>query len=347
MSTEMNAWLASIYGTDGSEEIEKTAEAVLLQKLASENNIDLSQFSPEELQQLLAEVLGEEGAQQQMGAVPGAALQGPQVNTQQPSQPGMDMNPTQPGMGAQQQFRPQTFAPAQQQAQPQQQIPAGVMAQQSAPSQEAMMKEAQAKFEEADMLGRVMAHAYTDELEKIASSKTKTAGRFGAAKDAVKGALNSARNRGGHMAERAGAKARSYGTMAGMKARAHKGAIGAAAATGAAGFVAGRKTKEASAFEKLAEMQAAEILGAAGFDPSTGTDLYGQQDQQAQEQVQPFLQQGQQQEAAGELQGAVPQEEFQTALDNRALELLAANGYDVNEILARIQMAQGQDPGQA
>ncbi len=50
----------------------------------------------------------------------------------------------------------------------------------------------------------------------------------------------------------------------------------------------------------------------------------------------------QQGEVQPQEQAPVGGEQFTEALDNRALELLAENGYDVNEILARIQLAQGQ-----
>lgn len=346
MSNQMNPWLASIYGTDGADDLEKTAQAHLLQKLAADQNLDISQLSPEEIEQMVQELAAE-------GYDVGALMQ----PAQQQPQPGMGM-PQQPGMagmsgGLPPQGQPQRpFAPAQQGGQPQ--MPQGMNPQmmqqgQSAGGAEAMQKEAQAKFEEADLLGRVMAHAYTDELEKIASHK-KTAGRFGAAKESVKGAINSARNSAGHMAERAGSRMSSKATEVGMKARHHKGAIAAGAAGLAAGEVHGRMSKKASAFEKLAEEHAAEILSATGYDPASGQDLYGQQMlQEAQGQTQaPQAQQVQQPMAPqqGEVQpqeqAPVGGEQFTEALDNRALELLAENGYDVNEILARIQLAQNQ-----
>lgn len=349
MSTGMNQWLAQIYGTDGAEDIEKTAQAHLLQKLAAEQNLDISQFTPEELEQLVQE-LAAEGydvgalAQPQMQQQPQMGL----PNTQVPGQPGMN-----PMMGQ----RPQSFAPAQQPQQPQ--TPGGMspqmMQQPQQSSSEVMQKEAQAKFEEADLLGRVMAHAYTDELEKIATHR-KTAGRFSAAKDAVKGAVGSARNRAGNAAERFGAKAHSKTTEYGMKARHHKGAIAAGAGGATAGFIAGRKSKEASAFEKLAEEHAAEILSSTGYDPSTGQDMYGQQMlQNAMPQMQPQTQpqspntqqemMPQMQQSGVEQPPVDPTAQYSDALDQRALELLAENGYDVNEILARIQMAQ--TPAQA
>lgn len=338
----MNPWLASIYGTDGAEDIEKTAQAHLLQKLAAEGNVDISQFTPEELEQLVQELAAE-------GYDVGSMMQ---PNVQQPAQAPMGMPAVgqPPVMNATGQGRP--FAPAQMQ---QPQIPQGMPPQAmqggaQPPQDTAMQKEAQAKFEEADLLGRVMAHAYTDELEKIAAHR-KTAGRFESAKGAVKGAINSAKNRAGHMAERVGSKAHSKLTEVGMKARHHKGAIAAGAGAGAAGFAAGRMSKEASAFEKLAEEHAAEILSATGYDPSTGQDVYGQQMlQNAMPQQQ--VQQPQTQQMPGVQQpqvdpGQPAGEQFSDALDQRALELLAENGYDVNEILARIQLAQNQQPSQA
>ena len=328
MSNRMNPWLASIYGTDGAEDLEKTAQAHLLQKLAADQNLDISQLSPEEIEQMVQELAAE-------GYDVGALLQ---PNAQQQA-PGMGINPAQPGggmpgMGLPQGQPPQRpFAPAQG-GQPQ--MPQGMnpqMMQQGGqpPAANAdMQKEAQAKFEEADLLGRVMAHAYTDELEKIASHK-KTAGKVGAAKEALKGAAG----------------------KAGNFAKNNKKGIGAAAGGAAAGFAAGRMSKKASAFEKLAEEHAAEILSATGYDPSTGQDVYGQQMQQeamgqgqpAPQQTQQLPQQGgqqMQQPAAGQGEPPVGGEQFTEALDNRALELLAENGYDVNEILARIQMAQNQ-----
>lgn len=308
----MNPWLASIYGTDGADDLEKTAQSHLLQKLAAENNIDLSQLSPEDLQALLAEVMSEQG-----------------------DQPGQDMNPTQMGAGlpanvppqmGQHPMMQQAFAPAAQ-AQVPQGMPQGAMQQgaQGGGDMASLQKEAQAKFEEADLLGRVMAHAYTQELEKIAM--TKTAGKM----DAVKGAAGKAAN----------------------FAKANKKTIGAAAGGAAAGFVAGRKSKTASvgpAFLKLASEHAADILGAAGFDPQTGTDTWQQQaapEQQAPQGQQAYGQQPQQEAAPQEGQPQEAGAEFAQQLDQTALDMLANAGYDVNEILARLQMAQGQNPGQA
>jgi hypothetical protein len=357
MSNQMNPWLASIYGTDGADDIEKTAQAHLLQKLAAEQNLDISQFTPEELEQLVQELAAD-------GVDVGALMQSPQQ--QQPPMPGMGQ-PQQPGMpgglapaAGMQPPRPQGFAPAGGQPQIPQGMNPQAMQQQPGADAGAMQKEAQAKFEEADLLGRVMAHAYTDELEKIASHR-KTAGKMDAAKSAIKGAAGKARDVAAH----AHGSARGYGARAAEHVKSNKGAYAGAGAAAAGGFAAGRMSKKASAFEKLAEEHAAEILSATGYDPSTGQDMYGQQmlqnsmqqgqpqqvqqPQQPDQQAQPMYPQ-QQQGAAGVEQPPAEQDTpFTEALDSRALELLAENGYDVNEILARVQMAQrnGQQPAQA
>lgn len=326
----MNPWLASIYGTNGEEDLEKTAQTHLLQKLAEENNLDLSQFSPEELQQLLNEVMGDQSP---------AALAGQQGMPQQVQQT----------QQLQQTQAPQAFAPAAnpgQASMQQPQTPAGMMPFQMAPQtggadMAAMQKEAQAKFEEADLLGRVMAHAYTQELEKIAQSKT--AGRFG---EAAKHVGHKAHEVAGHVG-----KAVHHGAKAvASHVKSHKGAYGAGAAGLAAGEAHGRMSKKASAFEKLAEMHAADILGAAGYDPNTGMDTLAAQGEQAatqspasqQQQVQTEQQQAPGVVQPGQPQASEPGAEFAQALDSRALEMLSNAGYDVNEILARLQLAQGQ-----
>jgi hypothetical protein len=262
----MNPWLAEIYGTAGADEIEKTAQVEILNKLAEAEGIDLSQFTPEEIQAL---------AEQVMAATGGQGVQTPQ----QPQMGGIA-----PAGGFAQQGQPQMAAQHMMQNQQPQGYPqsSGQVPQQPQMDAAAMQKEAQAKFEEADMLGRVMAHAYTQELEKIASAKsTKTK-------------------------------------------------------------VAARLTKKASAFEKLAEEHAANILSAVGVDPQTGMEAGGQQQaaqpqQMNQQPAQPQM--GQQQQFA-QAQQPGGQDQFQQALDTRALEILESNGYNVEAILNQLS-AQG------
>jgi hypothetical protein len=104
----MDEWLSQVYGTGQGSDIEKTAQNMMLQKLAEEEGIDLSGLNDEELDALAQAVVaeGEGGGEQYVEGDAGDV--------------GGD-------------------------------------------------EELQAKFAEADFLGRVMAHAYTQELQKIAS----------------------------------------------------------------------------------------------------------------------------------------------------------------------------------
>lgn len=281
----MNEWLANIYGTGGAEDIEKTAQHHLIQKLAAEQGIDLSGLNEDEVNQLAAEVLGGEETETQEEAVEAAPAEDPAI---------------------------------------------------------ALQKEAQAKFEEADFLGRVMAHSYTQELEKIAAAKT--AGKLSNFGSAVASKAKHFGKAVDKKVQHVGQRAVEVGTRAGKGSGAHlspstkrKAGYGLAGGVAAAGAAAHHKMKkEASAFEKLAEMHAAEILGAAqqaGYDPAAqGQQLDAQGQVQGQEQVQ-------------EQQTAQPEQaqQFQQALDERALQLLQENGYDVEAIVA----ALNQEPAQA
>jgi hypothetical protein len=274
----MDQWLANIYGTGGSEDLEKTAQHMLLQKLAEEEGVSLDGMTEDQLTELAAQV----------------------------------------GIGAEEEVieEPVVEAP----------VEGGY---QAAPAdQEMLAKEAQAKFEEADFLGRVMAHSYNNELEKIAGAR-EFAGRAGAA---VKGAVGAARGRASQaagaakdMAHRGNLKALKYkmkGRAAVEQNRGKAGLAAGAVAGAGAGFAAGRagrKEKTASAFEKLAEMRAAEILTQHGIDPATGAPA--QQAQQPQ---------------------VSPEEQFGQALDSRALEILAQHGYDVSGIADEVG---GDDAG--
>lgn len=305
----MDQWLANIYGTGGGEDLEKTAQAVMLQKLAEEEGVDISGLDEAQLEALAQEVLGDDGDVVQDGGI----------------------DPQQ-----------------------QQQIEGG----QPVVTEEQLAKEAQAKFEEADFLGRVMAHAYTQELEKIAASQEqeKTAAfhaggtprslgnrmRFGALKAKMKGRA---------ALEDAGKKIRSGAGRAAEHVKKHKGTYAAGAAGAAGAYAAGRagKNKEASAFEKLAFEHAQQILGAAEQSAAQQDAIRQQAMQQRQvpqqsrfaaqpqqPQMQPQQPQMQQQQS--------PQ--FQQALDERALQILAENGYDVDAIVGQLEGADGGGDGQ-
>ena len=258
----MDQWLANVYGTGGGDDLEKTAQNMLLQKLAEEEGVDLSSLSEEQLQALANEVLSDE-----------------------------------------------------EQAYPEQ-------------TEEYLAKEAQAKFEEADFLGRVMAHSYTQELEKIAAGGLVDASGnpVSSGSNRVKRTLLRAADRseevGRKMTDTIGRGGKAVGRAAkwtaghvasgakstGKHLMKHRGKYGLG--LGAAGLATGAEAtrrhfkKEASAFNKLAEMRAAEILQANDIDPRTGDQM--QQD---------------------------PNEQFGNALDQRAVEILHENGYDVSGLV--------------
>lgn len=149
-------------------------------------------------------------------------------------------------------------------------------------------KEAAAKLAEADFLGRVMAHAYVDELNKIASGdQEKEAGVVDSARRAGWAASSKARRGaeavGKHL-ERVGKKVTdkamggTEGAVEKMNPRTAK-AIGAGvyaggtAAAGGAAYGAHKmlskdkgKKKKASALDELAFEGAVEKAASAGFD---------------------------------------------------------------------------------
>jgi hypothetical protein len=207
----MDPWLAQVYGTAGGEaatDLEKTAQAMFLQKLSAQENIDINQLSPEQQEQLVQQI-----------------LMGQQAQPQQP------------------QGQPQQAAPQgqpQPQGDPSQMDPAQV--------QELMMKEAQAKFEEADFLGRAMAHAYVNELEKIAEEGKLPAFMQGSGTTGTdKSSKTSAEPTKSSKEKSKSDKTEKSGT-----------------------------TKTAALIEKLAEARAAEILVANGINPETGAPIEAQ-----------------------------------------------------------------------
>lgn len=104
----INEWLSEVYGTGSAgsgDDLEKTAQSMMLEKLAEQEGIDLSGLDGDQLNALAQQIISDAE--------------------------GMEQAPDD-----------------------------------GAPSDEE--EEAQAKFAEADFLGRVMAHSYTQELNKIA-----------------------------------------------------------------------------------------------------------------------------------------------------------------------------------
>lgn len=256
----MDSWLADVYGTGGAQDLEKTAQAQMIEKLAEEEGIDISSLNDEQLQAVAAEVLEEQPEEQPEETV----------------------------------------------------------------DEELQVKEAQAKFEEADFLGRVMAHSYTQELEKIAGI-TDSAARLG--REGVRGAkglgaklksvataqqLRSAlkARKGAQKLEGVAHKTKNPAMLerarAGTSAANRSAARGAAKTVGLYGGIgaAGYGTKkalekDASILEKLAEERAIEILQENGIDPN----------------------------AAVETEQELTDEDVAAAVNERAVEMLKAAGY--------------------
>lgn len=289
----MNSWLAQVYGTNGAtsggDDLEKVAQSMLLQKMAEAEGVDISGLNQDQLGALAAEVF------------PGEGEEGGEVVEEQP------------GVGA---------APAKQAGEPASET--GEEVQETEEVQD-LAKEAQAKFEEADFLGRVMAHSFNNEMDKIASARgegqVKTAGAVGAALNKLRGGASSAASAAKSHAGRAAGAVKEHAGRAANFAKSHKGHIGAAAggaaAGGAAGYAAGHSKEASILIEKLATIKAAEILEANGIDPTTGQPLPGSEAATAPAQG----------AAAGGQQAASPEQQVDQAVNERAVEILKEAGY--------------------
>jgi len=186
MTTEsrMNEWLAQAYGTNGAgrtdSDLEKTAQALMLNKLAEQENIDLSGLDEQQLALLAQEVSQQMAMQQQGGEQQGGGMPGP------PGMPGMQGGPppmgAMPGMPAAGGGMPMA-PPSAQSAQQPPPMPNGAGPGPQAPQEggfsEEQIKVAQAKMAEADFLGRMMAHALHQELGIIKQAEFPNAGGGG------------------------------------------------------------------------------------------------------------------------------------------------------------------------
>lgn len=164
-------------------------------------------------------------------------------------------------------------------------------------------------------LGKIMAHAYVAEIDKVAAERRGGAeggedkeasamGKLMAARDAVRGAAGKAKDLAGK-------------GMAAAKANPGKAAGGAAAAGAGAGFMAGRASKkEASAglspVDELALNHAVKLAADHGLDPEVAAARVG----------------------AVAILGLGESEKLASTIDEqiniRALEYLEAAGYQVN-----------------
>jgi hypothetical protein len=189
-------------------------------------------------------------------------------------------------------------------------------------------EEAQEKLAEADYLGRVMAHAYVQELRGI-ESEEKTAG----VKDSLKAGAGKARAAIGRVGEllAGGQKPLAGGRRPGNFAKIHPkgskyrseqaksmGARAGAAAVAGAGAAAVRhhkkkqssaETEELSALDVLAERRAMEILEANGIELEAPEAVETEKTSASEEEMNLLAQ----------------------AVEARAEELLAANGYEFEQ----------------
>jgi hypothetical protein len=328
----MNQWLADAYGTAGAgEDLEKIAQAEMAQQMAQQEGVDLSQLTEEQIAQLGSEVLGGQGGAQQQGAQQGAP-QGQHGQQQMGGQPGGqeqggEIDPSQlteehvqqaqqilEAAQQGQQVDPQMVQEAQAVMQIVEQMQGGGQ-QQPGAQEMAKVAEAQAKFEEADFLGRVMAHSFHAETEKIAAQKQanamhnmgQAAMRHGGA------ALGAAKH---HIGNAAGAAGQHFAKHPGQAAAA--GAVGGAAAMHGAHRMMDKQAA-VSVIEKAAMQQAANILQANGIDPATG---------------QPAQQQAPQAPAiapagGGVQTGAGPQAALGDLVEKRAHQILRGLGYTI------------------
>ncbi len=168
------------------------------------------------------------------------------------------------------------------------------------------------KVAEADYLGRVMAHAYVQELKGI----DKEAAKGGNVMAKLKAMGASAKKSGKKLfakgkkglaagkakAMEAGKSAKKYGKKHG-KAMAGAGALGLAA-----GVAAGRKSKEASALDTLAAQRAREILAENGVELNEEAEVETE-----------------------EKQAATKFDVLAAAVEARAQELLVAEGYEFED----------------
>jgi hypothetical protein len=324
MSQGMDSFLAAYYGTTGTAsptETDKVAAAEqeasfeLFAKVAAAEGIDLTKMSDEQVMALYTKVASDEGP-------PEHKEEGKEEEEKEKKEK---------EAAAKAELAAKTAAATGAAATPE--------------------GEAQEKIAEADFLGRVMAHAYVQEMKKIAEAGTATETDPAAAEKTaadlkvrnladkfragVHGAKAGAKSFAEKIKEHAGKAADKtkeplhkahVAVSKGMDtaketAKKHPGkALGAAGAAGAAaggtgGFMAG-KEKKGSALDELAAERAMAKVAEAGWDVDQGAELLAN-----------LVTSGASEEntkiaaANGDLEGA---------LEIRALELLEQCGYTVN-----------------
>lgn len=232
----MDAQLAQIYGTGQPEafdadDLQKTAAAELLVKLADEQNIDLNQYSDEEIGELVEDLYTEKTAAEEAAAAAAPP-----------------------------------FPPK---------------------KKEEKEEEKEEKVAEADFLGRVMAHAYNQELENI---EKEAGAKWDALKGGASGAWKSLKDVKGRGQSAAAhlRQARHGRSISGQKLtkgqqvkdilRAGKKVspellAGAGLTTGIAAAMRKKSSADESALEAMAQQYAFEMAKEAGYIDDHGNAL--------------------------------------------------------------------------
>lgn len=288
----MNQWLCEMYGTASEEVQTKTAELELFAKLAADQGIDLTALTPQQVSALYAETFSKAASDD---------------NDEDDEEEG-DSDPVPPKKSESEGKEAQARA------------------------EHAQAKEAQAKLSEADMMGRVMAHAFTNELGEIEQAKeagkAELLSRLGGAAKSVAGKAKSvagkAKSDAGTFGHGVGAAlrgksspvARRLGMQEAAGTRTGK-AVGAAGALGAAA-AAGRasKSKESSALDEFAAVQAVKTAEAAGWDTDECIELLTKADNEGY--------------FNGVSEKIAQVEDLGDAIHVRGLEMLETVGYPVN-----------------
>ena len=142
-----------------------------------------------------------------------------------------------------------------------------------------MMKEAQADAERADYCGRIMAHAYVNEMKKIASEMDKEARSYHDVLHEMKKNKKPLSEKVMHAAHEGKEALKSIGAKIKKDKGTHAAAAGAGLATGAIGATAANelahdgKKKKASALDEIAGELAVKIAADGGFDPEQAGEL--------------------------------------------------------------------------
>lgn len=220
--------------TTSNEDLEKTAQAELFVKLASEHGIDLNQLNDEQITELYTETFktaSEEGGEED------PKKDEPPKKAEKP-----DDDDDEEGK------------------------------KEAAAAEFAAQQEWNMEQEKADFLGRKMAHAMVDELTQLGQGGASEGGEKKEA--AMPAHLAAALGKVKGVAGKGADKAKELGSKGLAAAKNNKGiagaAAGGAAAGGAAGYMAGKK--QASAIDQLAAEQAVKIAHESGYNAEEAAD---------------------------------------------------------------------------